>query len=125
GVAGQLDPLPLRALPVVRAGDLHVDADELAVVALELGQLGDRELTEPIADRGVAPCDGDVHHQPAPSPIDGGVQRLCSAPVRPTWSPSPHPPAEGSAAHSPLRPCSAGRGRLGLREGRTYLSAAP
>src|ERR1700728_696458 len=90
----QLHPFPsVRLSRMALVGDLHVNPDHLLVKLGELRELGGGVLTETRRDGDVASPDDNFHLDP-PSPI-----RLSwAALARPTWSSTPHSPAERFAA---------------------------
>src|SRR5580692_4882052 len=90
----QLHPFPsVRLSRIALVGDLHVNPDHLLVKLGELRELGGGVLTETRRDGDVASPDDNFHLDP-PSPI-----RLSwAALARPTWSSTPHSPAERFAA---------------------------
>src|SRR6185437_9323808 len=94
-------PLLLTRLPGVALDrHFHIDSDRLLVQLLQLLQLGSGEILEPSGHVRLPTVEDDFHElSPLPSDVE-------AAPVRPTWSSTPHPPAEGFAALVPLVPFS-------------------
>ena len=72
--------------------DLHLDADDPMVVLLEPGELLGDMTAEAVRELTVSAGDDHVHGY-LQIPVGDGME-----PVRPTWSSTPQPPAEGFAA---------------------------
>src|ERR1017187_198613 len=93
----QFDAFAVIRLPwVTFLGNLHVDPHRLGVQLLEPGQLGGGVLTETFRDSEVASPDDDFHLDP--HSVDFALSSRGAALARPTWSSTPHSPAEGFAA---------------------------
>src|SRR6185437_2763378 len=90
----------------------HIDPDRFLVQLLQLQQLGRRLVAEPCGHVSLPTLEDNLHDL-SPLPSGVGSRRPEVAPVRPTWSSTPHPPAEGLAALCvPLMPFSLPRGYL-------------
>src|ERR1700691_2619062 len=112
----QLHPFPsVRLSRIALVGNLHVHPDHLLFKLGELRELGGGVLTETRRDGDVASPDDNFHLDP-PSPIRFSWAAL----ARPTWSSTPHSPAEGFAAFWPLLPHSRSPGLCIPGRGRTY-----
>src|SRR5260370_18992731 len=113
----ELDPLTAAGLArIAFQGYLHIDPDQLLIQFLDLRELDGRLLTEPLRYTSAATFEDDIHSGP-PSEL-----HETAAPARPTWSSSPHPPAEGLAAFLlPLMPCSRPGACLLRPRGRTHF----
>src|SRR4051794_69758 len=105
---GQLDPyLALRLSGVALSLQQHLDPDDPMVVLLEARELVLHVLAKALRDLALPTADHNVHadlplmgrgHRPlvTPARVDPPAREVES--VRPTWSSTPHPPAETVAA---------------------------